>query len=74
MREFNYEIIEKLAVLSRDLNGNTLELNIISYNMAMPKLDLRRWRGELMFKGVAMTEAEAVALYHALEERYGARE
>ena len=66
---FNYEIVERLAVLSQ--SGDTSkELNIVSYNGAAPKYDLRSWRrnneGEKMLKGLTLSNAEALALSSAL--------
>lgn len=64
---FNYEINKHIATLS-DHNGYTLEVNVISFNGAEPKLDIRRWnRGyDKMLKGVALSEKEVVALKEAL--------
>ena len=71
MRDFNYEIKKRLGILGQ--NGDkTLELNLISYNGAKPKFDLRRWDrsggGEKMLKGLTMTNEEAEALYEALTD------
>jgi hypothetical protein len=42
---FNYEITERIAVLSQ--NGDTMkELNKVSYNSAADKYDLRSWKRE----------------------------
>lgn len=68
MSEFNYEIVRHLATLSDDGYGHTLQVNFISYNGGKPKLDIRRWQGDRMFKGVALNDTEAEALYKALEE------
>ena len=40
--KFEFNITEEIAVIS-DKNGYTKELNMISYNGAPPKLDLRNW-------------------------------
>ena len=83
MRDFNYKITERIAVLSRSANGEkTLELNRISYNGRAAKLDLRRWEhtnGEdAMRKGITLTDEEAAELKAALggialkkEDSYG---
>ncbi len=70
MAEFNYQITEKIAVLSQ--NGNlTKELNKVSFNGAEPKFDIRAWKRadgeEKMFKGVTLTDDELQALKTALE-------
>lgn len=67
---FQYEIVEHIATLSES-NGTTKELNRISYNGALPKLDLRSWKQEgtekRMLKGLTLTDAEAAALKDALD-------
>lgn len=40
---FNYEIVEKVAVLSQS-GDTTKELNRVSYNGSPAKYDLRSWR------------------------------
>lgn len=66
--EFNYDIKKQIAVLS-DNNGYTVELNLISYRGASPKLDLRKWnrKNDTMQKGITLTIDEATALKNALE-------
>ena len=65
---FNYDIKKQIAVLS-DNNGYTVELNLISYRGASPKLDLRKWnrKNDTMQKGITLTIDEATALKDALE-------
>lgn len=56
MANFNYEIIERIAVLSQ--NGKwTKELNKISWNARSPKYDLRDWNHEdgKVGKGTTLT-------------------
>lgn len=70
-KEFNYKIVERIAVLSQ--NGNaTKELNIISYDGAPAKYDLRNWKhdglGSRMFKGITLTDDEFGALVKAIAE------
>ena len=40
-KEFSYEIKEEIAVLSTSSKGWTKELNLVSYNGAAPKFDIR---------------------------------
>ena len=40
---FDYEIVEKIAVLSTSSKGWTKELNLISWNHRDPKYDIREW-------------------------------
>lgn len=69
---FNYEIVERVAVLSQS-GATSKELNRVSYNGAAPKWDLRSWRREdgeeKLLKGLTLTEEEAAALKAALVSR-----
>ena len=68
MKEFSYNIEERIAIISRSADGNnTLELNRVSYNGRPAKLDLRRWSYEedgsaKMHKGITLTDEEAAEL------------
>ena len=68
MKDFSYEVTERIAVISRSADGkNTLELNRISYSGRPAKLDLRRWSREpgeepRMHKGITLTDGEAAEL------------
>ena len=68
MKDFSYEVTERIAVISRSADGkNTLELNRISYSGRPAKLDLRRWSREpseepRMYKGITLTDEEAAEL------------
>lgn len=71
-RPFNYEITERIAVLSQ--SGDTSkELNKVSYNGQPAKYDLRSWRRtdgeEKLLKGLTLTAEEASALKQALNSR-----
>ena len=63
MAEFSYEIKEKIAVLS-DNGAWETQVNLISWNHAKPKYDIRKWNVETgkMSKGVSLTEEEWNAL------------
>lgn len=71
MSDIKYEIIEKIGVISENAKGWTKELNLISWNGANPKYDIRDWAPEYekMGKGVTLTEEEAKELKELLEER-----
>ena len=64
-KEFTYEVIEHIGTIS-DSGTMTMELNVVAYNGAAPKFDLRRWRikdGEkVMQKGATRTREELLAL------------
>ncbi len=68
MADIKYEIIEELGVLSESAKGWQKELNLISWNGAEPKYDLRDWapNHEKMGKGVTLNEEEVKTLYKIL--------
>jgi len=59
-----------IAVLSENERGYTKEINLVSWNGADPKYDIRNWHPgkEKCGKGIALTKEEAVALMDALKE------
>ena len=72
MADFNYSITEELGVIS-EKNGYSKEVNMISYNGAEPKVDIRNWStsddGEKkMGKGITLTKEEASALCEILSD------
>lgn len=68
MADIKYEIIEELGVLSESAKGWQKELNLIFWNGAEPKYDLRDWapNHEKMGKGVTLNEEEVKTLYKIL--------
>ena len=70
MAEFNYEIVEEIAVLSENLKGWRKELNLVSWNERPPKFDLRDWapNHEKMGKGVTLSNEEFAALKETLNK------
>ena len=42
-KEFSYEIVKQVAVLSKSPKGWTKEVNVISWNGGTPKYDIRDW-------------------------------
>lgn len=73
MADIKYEIKEELGTLSENAKGWTKELNLISWNDAAPKYDIRDWapEHEKMGKGVTLTKEEAFELYDLLKEVFG---
>lgn len=69
MSEIKYEIKKEIGVISEGSRGWTKELNLVSWNGAAPKYDLRDWSPdhEKMGKGVTLTEEEARKLKELLE-------
>ncbi len=72
MADMKFEIKENIGVLSENAKGWTKELNLVSWNDAIPKYDIRDWSPdhEKMGKGVTLTEDEAKALYEALKKMH----
>lgn len=70
MAEFNYEIIEEIGIISESAKGWTKEINLISWNGATPKYDIREWSPdkEIAGKGITLTKEEAAILYKLLGE------
>lgn len=70
-KEFSYEIKETIATLSTSPSGWHKELNIISWNGATPKYDVREWAPdhEKMGKGITLTDDEATVLVTVLKNR-----
>ena len=62
--DFKYDIVEEIGVLSENAKGWWKELNLISWNGAAPKYDVREWAPdhEKMGKGVTLTKEELSAL------------
>lgn len=69
MADIKYEIIKHIGNLSESSRGWTKELNIISWNGGVPKLDIRDWapEHEKMGKGITITEEEAEKLARLLQ-------
>ncbi|MHB8128960.1 MAG: YdbC family protein [Mobilitalea sp.] len=68
MADIKYEIVEELGVLSENVKGWRKELNLISWNDAVPKYDIREWapKHEKMGKGVTLTKEEVDKLKELL--------
>ena len=66
---FKFEIVQNIAILSIEKSGWTKELNLISFNDAPPKYDLRTWDPEhrKMGKGITLSMSEMAVLIEALE-------
>ena len=62
--DFRYDIVEEIGVLSEKAKGWRKELNLISWNGATPKYDIREWapEHEKMGKGGTLTKEELEAL------------
>ena len=70
MPDIKFTITEHLATLSTSPKGWTKELNMVSWNGAAPKYDLREWSPDhsKMGKGLTLTKEELRTLMAALEK------
>ena len=70
MADFKYDIVEHIGVLSENAKGWTKEINLISWNGAAPKYDIRDWapEHEKMGKGVTLTAEEIQKLKEILSK------
>lgn len=74
LENFEYEIIKECGIIS-EIGRETLELNVIRYNNANPKYDLRKWEGghpelkygKLMKKGLTMDADQLYFLKETLD-------
>lgn len=73
MADIKFEIKEEIAVLSESAKGWRKELNLVSWNDAAPKYDLRDWAPDhaKMGKGVTLTSEEVKVLKEALNRVLG---
>ena len=70
MAEFKYEIIKELGIISERSGGWSKQLNLISWNGAEPKYDIRDWapNHEKMGKGISLNAAELQSLTDLLND------
>lgn len=69
MADIKFEIKKNIGVISQSPKGWTKELNLVSWNGAAPKYDIRDWdpEHEKMGKGVTLTEDELRKLKELME-------
>ena len=67
--DFKYDIVDEIGVLSENAKGWRKEINIISWNGAAPKYDIREWAPdhEKMGKGITLTKEELETLKKLIE-------
>lgn len=70
MADFKYEILDNVGVFFDSKNGWTKEINIISWNGADGKVDIRSWSPDhsRMGKGISLTVEEFKALKELMNE------
>ncbi|MBR4544152.1 MAG: YdbC family protein [Lachnospiraceae bacterium] len=68
MADIKFEIVEEIGVLSESSKGWRKELNLVSWNGAAAKYDIRDWapEHEKMGKGITLTKEEAEKLKELL--------
>lgn len=68
MKNFTFEIKRNIGVLSTSTKGWSKEVNLVSWNGAEPKLDIRDWSEDhqKMGKGLSLTPEEAKSLLQVL--------
>ena len=74
MADIKFKIKKELGVLSENAKGWRKELNLISWNGAAPKYDIRDWapEHEKMGKGTTLTADEAKKLLEFLQQEENA--
>ena len=71
MTGITMEVVKRIAVLSDPEAGYKKELNLVSWNGAEPKIDLRTWSPEgIALKGLTLTEDEAKELCKAMNDMF----
>lgn len=71
MAEIKFEITKELGVISENAKGWHKELNMVSWNDADPKYDIREWSPDhsRMSKGITLTEEEMQQLVELFNTR-----
>ena len=68
MGKIEFEIVRSFGAITTNSSGWTKELNLVSWNGAAPKIDIRDWSPEhdKMGRGVTLTPKETEELYTLL--------
>ncbi len=71
-----FEIVEHIEDLGETQGGWIKEVNIVSWNHAAPKYDVREWSPdhERMTKGITLFEEEAMRLASGLSKHFADRQ
>ncbi len=71
--DFEFSIEKQIAVIKKHDNGWTKELNLVSWNGADPKYDIRDWapNHSHMSRGCTFFREEAEKLFEALKTEFG---
>lgn len=67
-KEITCKVEKAISVLSENNRGYTKEINLVSWNSALAKLDIREWHPdhEKCGKGITLSESEGRKLMEAL--------
>ena len=64
-----FEIVNQLGVISEGKSGWTYEFNLVSWNGAEPKYDIRKWQKHTKIGiGVTLTETELRKLKELIDK------
>ena len=68
--DIKFEITKEIGVLSSSAKGWNKEINMVSWNNAAPKYDLREWAPDhsRMGKGITLNKEEAAELVKLLTQ------
>ena len=75
-KEITSKVTKPIAVLSGNDRGYTKEINLVSWNSAPAKLDIREWHPEheRCGKGITLSESEGRKLMDALVKYFEKKE
>lgn len=65
--DFEYKVLEHIATLSES-GGYSKQVNLISWNGRKPTIDVRKWEGSQMQRGISLNRYEATKLIEVLTE------
>ncbi len=71
MPDFKFEVTKEIGSLNEETRSWHKELNMVSWNDAEPKYDIRTWTGsshERMGKGISLTREELIKLKDLIEQ------
>lgn len=72
MSEFKFDITKRIGVISSNSRGWSKEINLVSWNGAEPKFDIREWSEDhqKMSRGVTLSTEEARTLLSLLSAEF----
>ena len=65
--EFEYKVVEHIATLSEG-GGYSKQINLIAWNGRQPVIDIRKWKGDELQRGISLNRSEAVQREKALAD------